>query len=358
MSTLLRDFVQRALRIAGIDIDPSHAGAVDGDVEALAQRVERGGAHAVVGGQPGDRDLVDPPLAQQRRQVRPVEARVALGLRVRALVDDDVDALARDRGVQLGARRSRDAVRRPRPALAFERAVVGGMPVARGHDEVEAPRVDQLTQARADLVAARHRQRPAGHEVVLDVDDDQGLGHPGLAYGAMAVLPQALRRAVPTRVRDDVRLRAVAVGAGLIPPRTMHSAAERSLLQRLARGVQRVVEIGVYEGSSAVAICEVLGPEAELHLIDPFGHHPTALPAGWGATERASRRVVARAARRGGPRVVWHIELSEQAARSWTLPADLVFIDGDHAEDATRRDWEDWHRHVVPGGHVLFHDAR
>src|SRR3954454_24318678 len=131
----------------------------------------------------------------------------------------------------------------------------------------------------------------------------------------MAVLPQALRRAVPTRVRDDVRLRALAVGAGLIPPRTMHSPQERALLQRVARGARRVVEIGVYEGSSAAALCEVLDAGAELHLIDPFGHHPTALPQGWGAPERASRLVVARAARRDGPRVVWHVERSEDAAR-------------------------------------------
>jgi predicted O-methyltransferase YrrM len=174
----------------------------------------------------------------------------------------------------------------------------------------------------------------------------------------MAVLPQALRRAVPHRVRDDVRLRALAVGTGLIPPRTMHSAEERALLQRLAAGARRVVEIGVYEGSSAVALCAVLEPQAELHLIDPFGHHPTALPQGWGATERASKLVVARAARRVGPRVVWHVERSEDTARTWSKPVDLVFVDGDHAETATRLDWELWHGHVAPGGHLLFHDAR
>ncbi|HEY3019654.1 MAG TPA: class I SAM-dependent methyltransferase [Solirubrobacteraceae bacterium] len=174
----------------------------------------------------------------------------------------------------------------------------------------------------------------------------------------MAVLPQALRRAVPDRVRDDVRLRALAVGTGLIPPRTMHSPEERALLQRLARGARRVVEIGVYEGASAAALCQVLDRGAELHLVDPFGHHATALPAGWGATERASRRVVARAARRGGPRVTWHVALSEDAARGWSAPVDLVFVDGDHAEAATRLDWELWHRHVTPGGHVVFHDAR
>src|SRR3954453_11059421 len=174
----------------------------------------------------------------------------------------------------------------------------------------------------------------------------------------MAVLPQALRRAVPERVRDDVRLRALAVGAGLIPPRTLHSDAERALLQELARDAARVVEIGVYEGASAAALCAAMRPDAELHLIDPFGHHPTALPAGWGAVEHASRRVVARATRRrGGPAVVWHVERSADAGRRWTRPVGLVFVDGDHAEEATRTDWALFSPHVEPGGHVLFHDA-
>src|SRR3954464_15394739 len=161
----------------------------------------------------------------------------------------------------------------------------------------------------------------------------------------MAVLPQALRRAVPERVRGDVRLRALAVGAGFIPPRTLHSDAERALLQDLARDAARVVEIGVYEGASAAALCDVMAPDAELPLIDPFGHHPPALPAGWGAVERASRRVVARAAR-NGPDVVWHIERSEDTGRGWNAPVDVVFIDGDHAEDATRLDWELFSPHV------------
>jgi predicted O-methyltransferase YrrM len=173
-------------------------------------------------------------------------------------------------------------------------------------------------------------------------------------------LPRALRRLTPDRVRDDPRVRALFVGAGLIPPRTMHSAAEAALLRELARGRRRVVEIGVYEGSSAVVLCEVLGPEAELHLVDPFGHHATALPAGWGATEAASRRVVARAARRhGGPRVRWHVDFSAEVARRWDRgPVDLLFVDGDHSEAGVASDWELWHRHVAPGGTVLFHDAR
>jgi predicted O-methyltransferase YrrM len=171
-------------------------------------------------------------------------------------------------------------------------------------------------------------------------------------------LPQTLRRLAPDRIRNDVRLRAIAVGSGLIPPRTMHSAAEADLLRELAAGRSRVVEIGVYEGSSAVVLCDVLAPDAELHLIDPFGHHADALPPGWGATEHASRRVVARAARQGGPDVRWHIAFSADVAAHWTEPVDLVFIDGDHSEQGCATDWEAWHRFVVPGGAVLFHDAR
>src|SRR5262245_33620280 len=139
----------------------------------------------------------------------------------------------------------------------------------------------------------------------------------------------------------------------------MHSEDDAGVLRAMALGRRRVVEIGVYEGSSAVVLCEVLDPSAELHLIDPFGHHGWALPAGWGATEGASRRVVARAARRhDGPRVTWHVDYSANVAAGWTGEADLVFIDGDHSEAGVRADWEDWHGFVAPGGAVVFHDAR
>jgi len=174
-------------------------------------------------------------------------------------------------------------------------------------------------------------------------------------------LPGPVRRLAPDRLRDDVRLRALAVGTGLIPPRAMHAPEEAALLVELALGRRRVVEIGVYEGASAARLVQELGPETELHLIDPFGRQPGALPRNWAGVEWATRRTVDRTlAGRGGqgPRVVWHVERSEDTARGWEAPVDLVFVDGDHLEPGVRLDWECWHRHVVPGGHVLFHDAR
>jgi predicted O-methyltransferase YrrM len=175
-------------------------------------------------------------------------------------------------------------------------------------------------------------------------------------------LPKSLRVRVPDRVRDDPRLRAVALTARLIPPRTMHSAAEAAVLGRLAAASRRVVEIGVYEGSSAIVLvqaCSCAG--CEVHLIDPFvDESGWALRPGFGALPFATRRTVARAVAEGGaPEVVWHVARSQDVGRAWTgAPVDFVFIDGDHSPAGCREDWDVWQEHVGSRGFVAFHDAR
>jgi MMP 1-O-methyltransferase len=137
----------------------------------------------------------------------------------------------------------------------------------------------------------------------------------------------------------------------------MHSDAEAALLERLAAGRKTVVEIGTYEGSSAVVFARAMDPGATLHLIDSY--EGNALLFGWKGTERATRRVMERATReRGGPRVEWHIARSGTVAAGWSAPIDLLFIDGDHSEQGARADWEAFSPHVVRGGVVIFHDAR
>jgi predicted O-methyltransferase YrrM len=171
-------------------------------------------------------------------------------------------------------------------------------------------------------------------------------------------LPPALRRLTPAPLRDSPRLRGLALGAGLIPPRPMHTDGEARLLRELAASARCVVEVGVYEGSSSVVLVEAMKPEATLHLVDPYVE--TALRAGWRGVERATRRTVGRAAAAGGgPHLRWHVCTSEAAAGAWDGgPVDLVFVDGDHTREAARLDWELWSSHVRPGGSVVFHDAR
>jgi predicted O-methyltransferase YrrM len=120
-----------------------------------------------------------------------------------------------------------------------------------------------------------------------------------------------------------------------------------------------VVEIGVYEGSSAVVFCNALHRDADLHLIDPFTDDSGwAMRPGWHGTPLATRLAVRRYAR-GGPRIRWHVARSQDVGRAWDgEPVDLLFIDGDHSPTGCGEDWRVWHPHVRSGGAVAFHDAR
>jgi predicted O-methyltransferase YrrM len=137
----------------------------------------------------------------------------------------------------------------------------------------------------------------------------------------------------------------------------MHTDGEAELLGRLAQGRHRVVEIGTYEGSSAVVLAEAMSLDATLHLIDSY--EGNALLFGWRGTERATRRLMDRVtSERGGPSVKWHVARSGDVARGWSEPIDFLFIDADHTEAGARADWEAFSPHVPVGGVVAFHDAR
>ena len=48
---------------------------------------------------------------------------------------------------------------------------------------------------------------------------------------------------------------------------------------------------------------------------------------------------------------------STKPAHNWQKPIRLLFIDGDHSYDATRRDFENWAIHVPDYGYIVFHDV-
>ena len=138
---------------------------------------------------------------------------------------------------------------------------------------------------------------------------------------------------------------------GLRPLLGQHTAAEHNALQTWATGRSSLVEIGVAEGASAVALRESMSRGGTLHLIDPF--HLSRLQY-INATKRAAHRAVGRC--RNG-RVVWIEKFSADAATDWNGSIDFLFIDGDHSEAGVQRDWDDWHCFVIRGGVVAFHDA-
>jgi predicted O-methyltransferase YrrM len=138
---------------------------------------------------------------------------------------------------------------------------------------------------------------------------------------------------------------------GLRPVLAQHTAAEHASIKRWAAGHSTIIEIGVAEGVSALALRESMAESGTLYLIDPF--HLSRIPV-LNFTKRAAHRAV-ESCHRGS--AVWVERFSHEAVKEWNQPIDLVLIDGDHNEEAVDQDWNDWSPFVRPGGIVIFHDA-
>jgi predicted O-methyltransferase YrrM len=153
-----------------------------------------------------------------------------------------------------------------------------------------------------------------------------------------------------SRVHSLLRHSAFAL-LGLRPILGQHTRAEDNLLRKWAAGRSRLVEIGVAEGASAVTLRQAMSPQGNLALIDPY--HLSRLPR-LNMIKRVARRAVDK---NTNGRVVWIDKFSSEAAKDWVDQIDFLFLDGDHSETGVQRDWDDWHKYVVPGGVVAFHDA-
>lgn len=140
--------------------------------------------------------------------------------------------------------------------------------------------------------------------------------------------------------------------ARLRPPMAQHTEAEHHALEKYARGRRSLVEIGVAEGASAVALRTAMNPEGILYLVDPF--HLSRVPM-LNFLQRAAKRAVSR---NSAVKTVWIEAFSHDAVRGWNQPIDFLLIDGDHQEIAVERDWKEWSPHVAENGVVAFHDAR
>jgi predicted O-methyltransferase YrrM len=139
---------------------------------------------------------------------------------------------------------------------------------------------------------------------------------------------------------------------GLRPFVGQHTAAEHAALQRWAQGRKTLVEIGVAEGVSALALREVMSSDGTIYLIDPY-HLSRSRSLNF--TKRAAHKIVESCSR---GQAIWLEKFSQDVAKDWSAPIDLLVIDGDHSEGGVQRDWNDWCPFVKPGGIVIFHDAR
>jgi predicted O-methyltransferase YrrM len=129
-----------------------------------------------------------------------------------------------------------------------------------------------------------------------------------------------------------------------------------------------VVEIGSYCGKSTVYIGQACKEnDSVLYAVD---HHKGSEEnqQGWehhdgelfdGDTGMLNTLPLFRKAMRDANlenNVIPLVTTSEIAARFWTTPVAMVFIDGGHAFEMAFTDYKCWAPHVLPGGVLAFHD--
>jgi predicted O-methyltransferase YrrM len=131
-----------------------------------------------------------------------------------------------------------------------------------------------------------------------------------------------------------------------------HSEAEEAMLAKYAKGRKSLVEIGVAEGASALALREAAEANGILYLIDPY---PAGRIPGLNLRKFCAHRHVNRS---NNSSVRWIRDFSQNISKSWREPIDFLFIDGDHSHEGCLRDWNEWSPFVIVGGIVAFHDAR
>jgi predicted O-methyltransferase YrrM len=144
----------------------------------------------------------------------------------------------------------------------------------------------------------------------------------------------------------------------------MISAEEAALLYRLAAKPRTgcIVEIGSWRGKSAIAMAlgaKTLPPAKRptITCIEPHAEYTGILGGKFGPGDRqAFYEAMLKA---GCADIVELVNLpSTKAAKVWSKPIGLLFIDGDHSEDGVHADVDAWAPFLTNMGIIVFDDAK
>jgi predicted O-methyltransferase YrrM len=136
---------------------------------------------------------------------------------------------------------------------------------------------------------------------------------------------------------------------------------EANLLYELARRISdnSILEIGSYRGRSTVALgCGSLdGSQVPVFAIEPHEDFIGVLGAEFGPEDRAA--FYKAMLDTGCYKIVRLVNLSSDfVAPQWQSKISLLFIDGDHAFTAVKKDFECWYPHLIKGALIAFHDSK
>jgi predicted O-methyltransferase YrrM len=161
----------------------------------------------------------------------------------------------------------------------------------------------------------------------------------------------------PARPFDEV-FRSIADVQGWMTPDQARRLWDRA--GELRPG-DRVVEIGSYQGRSAIVLASAAPEGVQVICIDPHGGNDRGPQQFDGAFEEGQRdheTFVANLRAAGVLDRIRHIrKASQDAADDVDGDVELVYIDGAHRYNPARADIERWGRKVEQGGTLLIHDS-
>ena len=112
-----------------------------------------------------------------------------------------------------------------------------------------------------------------------------------------------------------------------------------------------IVEIGSWKGKSTIALAR---GAARTHKEKIYAIDPHSILREEGYLEDTQAEFLANIQRAGvEAQVIPMIMSSEEAARGWDKSVRLLWIDGDHRYESTRRDFVLWEPHLAVGGILI-----
>jgi len=126
-------------------------------------------------------------------------------------------------------------------------------------------------------------------------------------------------------------------------------------------GGDRIVEIGSYQGRSAIVLASAAPEGVEVVAIDPHGGNdrgPQQLEGEWEEGQRDHEAFDGNLARAGVRDRVRHVrKASQEATSDVTGLVELLYIDGAHRYAPAVADIRRWGDKVAEGGVMLIHDS-
>lgn len=139
------------------------------------------------------------------------------------------------------------------------------------------------------------------------------------------------------------------------------SDKEGELLYNLAKnctGEGVIVEIGSWKGKSTIWLGKgsKLGNKVKIYAIDPHigsSEHKERYGRVWTFEEFKKNIKNAKV----DDIIIPIVKTSEEAAKNFDEPVELIFIDGAHEYELVKLDFELWFPKVIEGGIMAFHDT-